>query len=78
MNKEYKKTDDIPVGGIMVRKNGKKYQVVVEVGCSPCAFYKKGMLWCDQIYCSENLCEDNQSIIFIRRKDLEEKKEIGI
>ena len=77
MNKEYKKTDDIPVGGIMVRKNGKKYEAVVALGCTNCAFLKC-TLWCDQIYCSENLREDNQSIIFIRRKDLEEKKEIGI
>lgn len=78
MNKEYKKTDNIPVGGIMVRKNGKKYQVVVEVGCTHCAFYKKGMLWCDQIACDAYTRKDNTGIIFIRRKDLEEKKEIGI
>lgn len=78
MNTEYKKNEDIPIGGIMVRKNGKKYEVVEGYMCRNCAFEDKSFRFCDSINCGESERSDWTSIIFVRRKDLEEKKEIGI
>lgn len=78
MNKEYKKKEDIPVGKIMVRKNGKKYVVVAMPGCKQCSFYYKPKEWCDLMLCCKNTRNDNTDVIFMRRRVLEEKKEIGI
>ena len=71
MNMEYKKTDDIPVGGIMVRKNGKKYEVVKGYMCRNCDFEDKPFDFCKPIQCVKNERSDWTAIIFVRRKDLE-------
>ena len=71
---EYKKSADIPIGGILVRKNGKKYIAVAEPidqGCGTCALNDEGYAFCRPIRCVETERKDKQGIIFVRRKDLE-------
>lgn len=71
MNKEYTRNDEIPVGSIMTRKNGKKYMTIIADGCTPCAFDKKGANWCQGIECAGPARTDGNNVVFIRRKDLE-------
>lgn len=64
--------DYIEVGGIMTRKNGKKYECVFDGGCDDCAFDKKDALFCAKIMCSPYDRIDGKHVHFIRRKDLEQ------
>lgn len=71
---EYKKSDSIPLGGILVRKNGKTYHAVPAVQkrlCTGCAFINKPDLFCESIHCCGIERTDGVDVIFIRRKDLE-------
>ena len=70
------KKDYVPVGGIMTRKNGKKYQVNdVNPSCEECAFVGKSESFCGGIPCVPIMREDDKHVNFIRRKDLEEPKQ---
>ena len=67
----------VEVGGIMTRKNGKKYEVQkakAHHACTVCAFKQKSLEFCTPIPCSEYLRPDMQQVIFIRRKDLETER----
>lgn len=66
--------DYVPVGGILTRNNGKKYELASGYHCTKCAFAHKGWEWCDSIKCVPTMREDSLNVIFIRRKDLEEKR----
>ena len=66
------KKDYVPVGGILTRTSGKKYEVVLMSDyCTGCAFRSKHMGWCAGVMCTPVSREDNNEVIFIRRKDLE-------
>lgn len=69
------KSHDIPLGEIMTRKNGKKYQVVLSPGwayeCKACAFHDKTTDFCEGIPCTGLDRADGHEVVFIRRKDLE-------
>ena len=72
------KKDYVEIGGIMTRKNGKKYEVK-EIpwggSCDTCTFsVKKISGFCDAIPCSGHVRKDGLPIIFIRRKDLETER----
>lgn len=69
------KKDYTPIGGIMTRNNGKKYEVNMGSGCSHCSFYGKGGEFCKDIPCTVYQRNDGTPAIFIRRKDLEEPKQ---
>lgn len=72
------KEDYVKVGGIMTRKNGKKYQVKkakANYACTVCAFKQKSLDFCTPIPCSEYLRLDSEQVIFIRRKDLETERD---
>ena len=72
------KEDYVKVGGIMTRKNGKKYQVKkakAHYACTVCAFNQKSLDFCTPIPCSEYLRPDMKQVIFIRRKDLETERD---
>ena len=66
-----KRSKEVEVGGILQRKNGKMYQVVVGVDCEGCAFRHKDDSWCESMLCSRNYRKDSTGVIFVRRKDLE-------
>ena len=73
MNKE----TYVEVGGIMTRKNGKKYEVKkakAHYACTVCAFNQKPLDFCTPIPCNEYLRPDMKQVIFIRRKDLETER----
>lgn len=63
--------DYVPVGGILTRTNGKKYEVVPFSNCIHCAFYNRNSLWCTGMLCDPDDRDDKVSVIFLRRKDLE-------
>ena len=65
--------DYYAVGEIMTRKNGKKYECVLDADCYNCAFNKKDALFCSEIKCSPHDRIDGKFVHFIRRKDLENK-----
>ena len=68
------KEDYVEVGGIMTRKNGKKYEVQkgkAHYACTVCAFKQKVSEFCTPIPCNESQRLDSEQVIFIRRKDLE-------
>lgn len=67
----------VEVGGIMTRKNGKKYQVKkakAHYPCNACAFKQKSAEFCTPIPCTESQRLDSEQVIFIRRKDLETER----
>ena len=72
------KKDYVEIGGIMTRKNGKKYEVKESPwgdSCDTCAFsVKKIPGFCDAIPCCGHERKDGLLIIFIRRKDLETER----
>ena len=75
-----KRTKDLPVGAILVRKNGKRYEIVKAPNrckdvCRVCAFDNKTADWCTPMPCVFHEREDRTDIIYIRRKDLEQKSE---
>lgn len=64
--------DYIEIGGIMTRKNGKKYEcVLASQVCKGCYFEEKTVYFCAGIKCAPYSRTDNQYVHFIRRKDLE-------
>ena len=65
------KKDYTPIGGIMTRKNGKKYEVRKGNTCCNCSFREKSDEFCQAIPCTDYLRNDGIPAIFIRRKDLE-------
>ena len=72
---EMSKKDYTPVGGIMTRNNGKKYEVKSGSNCCNCSFREKSAHFCVDIPCAVNQRNDRIAAIFIRRKDLEEPKQ---
>ena len=69
------KKDYTPIGGIMTRNNGKKYEVNMGSSCRHCSFYEKSGEFCKDIPCADYQRNDGIPAIFIRRKDLEEPKQ---
>lgn len=72
------KKDYTPIGGIMSRKNGKKYEVsepVMLTTCNGCAFIARSEKFCSGVPCIPAYRKDGKNVIFIRRKDLEETKQ---
>ena len=69
--------DYVPVGEILTRKNGKKYEAVKHKpaisDCDKCAFGIKEYDWCRPVKCVPSLREDGTNVFFVRRKDLEIK-----
>lgn len=67
------KKDYIPVGEIMTRKNGKKYEAVISISkcCSGCAFKDRAFEYCEPILCCSSERADGLNVSFLRRKDLE-------
>ena len=57
---------EIEVGGVLTRKNGKKYRVVEHKGCISCAFHLKPNSWCDGIPCNKEARSDSLDVIFHR------------
>lgn len=71
------KKDYVKFGGIMTRKNGKKYEVKkakAHYACTACAFNQKSVEFCTPIPCTESQRLDSEQVIFIRRKDLETER----
>lgn len=81
MHPTFKKNQDIPVGCLMERKNGKRYQVVAAPspawvnGCKACAFETKSLYFCRNILCEASKRKDGMEVVFVRRKDLEKDPE---
>ena len=69
------KKDDIPIGEIMTRKNGEKYEVLAGPTCKGCAFRLESEKFCEDIPCYPECRLDRQPVIFVRRKDLEALQE---
>ena len=69
------KKDYTPIGGIMTRNNGKKYEVKSGRSCCNCSFREKSAHFCEDIPCAIYQRNDGIPAIFIRRKDLEEPKQ---
>ena len=72
------KKDYVEIGGIMTRKNGKKYEVQkakAHYACTVCAFNQKSLDFCTPIPCNNYLRLDSKQVIFIRRKDLETERD---
>ena len=64
--------DYVPVGGILERNNGKKYEAVLGTcRCDGCAFEYKSDEWCKGMRCIPGHRPDKTSVIFKRRADLE-------
>ena len=65
--------DDVPVGGVLTRKNGKEYLVIADPSttvdlCDVCAFSHKSLGWCSEMKCAPRDRGDNTGVFFIKIK----------
>ena len=70
--------DDVPVGEILTRKNGKQYAVLIDMceDCDLCAFFHKPLKWCSTMKCAAIDRWDKTSVIFkeIKTKNTESQE----